>query len=126
MQLEDLHGVVSCLPAAAAEALERSVGATVLHVDVGEAPVLDAIARDLGLGEPGRTWNWDAISDLLWQRLHGGGDALLVLARADDLAARRLQELVDATGALRDLSRALQPARLWSVLAGEGPAFGVK
>jgi hypothetical protein len=126
VELEDLHAVVSCLPAAAAEALERSVRATVLHVDVDEAPVLDAIARDLGLGEPGGTWNWDAISDLLWQRLHGGGDALLVLARADDLAARRLQELIDATGALRDLSRTLQPVRLWSVLAGEGPAFGVE
>jgi hypothetical protein len=126
VQLEDLPAVVSCLPAAAAEALERSVRATVLHVDVGDAPVLDAIARDLELDEPGRNWNWDAISDLLWQRLHGGGDALLVLARADDLAARRLQELVDAAGALRDLSRTLQPVRLWSVLAGEGPAFDVK
>jgi hypothetical protein len=126
VELEDLHGVVSCLPAAVADALERSVRATVLHVDVDEAPVLDAIARDLRLGEPGGSWNWDAISDLLWQRLHGGGDALLVLARADDLASHRLQELVDAAGALRDLHRTLQPVRLWSVLAGEGPAFGVE
>jgi hypothetical protein len=126
VELEDLHAVVSCLPTAIAEALERSARATVLHVDVSAAPVLDAIARDLGLGEQGRTWNWDAISDLLWQRLHGGGDALLVLAGADDLAARRLQELVDAAGALRDLSRTLQPVRLWSVLAGDGPAFVVE
>jgi len=126
VELEDLHAVVSCLPAATTDALERSARATVLHVDVGDAPVLDAIARDLSLGEPGRTWNWDAISDLLWQRLQGGGDALLVLAGADDLAAHRLQELVDAAGALRDLSRTLQPVRLWSVLAGEGPAFGVE
>jgi hypothetical protein len=126
VRLEDLHAVVSCLPADVAAALERSADATVLHVDVGEAPVLDAIARDLGLDEPGRTWNWDAINDLLWQRLQGGGDALLVLAQADELAARRLQELVDAVGALRDLSRTLQPVRLWSVLAGEGPAFAVE
>ena len=111
----------------ALEASARAAGAMVLHVDAAGASdqrtLLAAIARDLALGDTDRPWNWDAITDLLWQRLHGGGEAILVLAGLDGLLPEGLQVLVDASGALRDLSRTLSPAPLWTVLAGAGPAF---
>jgi hypothetical protein len=126
----DLHAVVSCLAQNDVPALEesaRAAGALVLHVDgagtSSERTLLAAIARDLALGDPDRPWNWDAITDLLWQRLHGGGEAILVLAGLDALLPAALQVLIDASGALRDLSRTLSPTPLWTVLAGSGPAF---
>lgn len=131
MDHHDLHAVVSCVALAAVPALEqaaRAHGAAVLHVDAqgagDERALLAAIARDLAFGDPAANWNWDAIDDLLWQRLRGGGEAVLVLAGVDGLLPEGLQVLLDATGALRDLSRRLSDtAPLWNVLAGSGPGF---
>ena len=130
MDHHDLHGVVSCVALADLPALEagaRALGATVLGVDAGgatdEASLLGAIAHDLDLGDAGRNWSWDSINDLLWQRLQGGGETVLVLAGVDALLPGGLQVILDATGALRDLSRSLSPTPLWNVLAGSGPGF---
>jgi hypothetical protein len=130
MDHHDLHGVVSCVALADLPALEdgaRALGATVLHADVsgatGEASLLAAIAQALDLGDAARNWSWDSINDLLWQRLHGAGETVLVLAGVDALLPGGLQVLLDATGALRDLSRSVAPTPLWNVLAGSGSGF---
>ena len=130
MEPADLHGVVSCVRLADLRALEdgaRAIGAVVLHVDAGgaasEAELLAAIVASLALGDPAANWNWDSVADLLWQRLTGAEDALLVLAGVDGLLPAQLQALLDAAGALRDLARTLAPARCWCVFAGTGPGF---
>jgi hypothetical protein len=127
VQPSDLHGVVSSLRLDAVPALEagaRAAGVEVLHVDVrGESSLPAAMARDLALGDAALAWNWDVVLDLLWQRLEGAGGALIVLAGVDGLLPERLQEVLDAAGALRDLARTLSPAPCWTVLAGTGPGF---
>jgi hypothetical protein len=132
VDVADLHGVVSCIALDAIERLEasaRAAGFTVLHVEAGGASdaagLLAAVARDAASDDPSRAWNWDAVSDLLWQRLQGASGALVVLAGVDGLLPERLQDLLDAAGALRDLARTLSPAPCWTALAGVGPAFAV-